>query len=815
MTKNTIKYDPNIFNKKDLEEAKKIILTNEKDISSETRWENETPYIVDSISSKINLDENSLVVDFGCGIGRISKELIDKYGCKVVGVDISASMRTHAKSYVNSEKFQAVSPFEFRNMILKGVRFDAAVAVWVLQHCIDPLSDICMIKASLKKGGLFYVLNNIQTAIPTNKGWKTNKTDVFNLLENLFGQVSKQKLPKSAGNEYISKYTFESLFSNTKINKVTFKNQANGQKTKEAVSLYNQNKLKEAIAIFEELEKDEPNNKDIASYMGVIYKALGRYEQAVKTYNKAIALDRFNDQNYNNMGNLLKLLGKNKDALKMFFLAIKLNPLNFNAFNNVGILYETIGENEKAISSYKEAIRINPNFSKAVNNIGVVLYKQKKYDESASIFQIALDIDPDYTEVYSNMGAAFNKAQKYDEAQKALETAIKKMPTHGGAYTNLGNVYNKIHEYKKAVKMHEKSIELEPNGSNAYSNIGTSYKHLGFTNKAIEAYKKAIELKPDFENAHFDLSTVYLAKGDFINGLKEYEWRFKKDEMRSHIIKHKHIFLKPMYKKDDDIKGKTLLVHSEQGFGDSIMYARFLPKLKELGCKLVVECRDELKTLFQTMPCVDVVIGRDENKTPEFDYHLPIMSCAYVLDVKSKDDFPNEPYFDIEENKEFDLNDKKIKIGLCWSASSTGESYEGKVFDLVNFEPLIKQNKIQIYSLQVGHGSEQIKEYGFEDSIIDLTDKLTDFKQTAKLMKELDLVISSDTSVAHLAGAIGVKAYTLLQKYPDWRWLYKGEESYLYPSMKLFRQKQNRNWKPVFQSLFAKMNKEYKMKIKI
>ena len=553
---------------------------------------------------------------------------------------------------------------------------------------------------------------------------------------------------------------------------------------------------------------------EVLKRKALTYHRQKQYKQAVDTYQVIIKQDPKDITSYHNLGNLLKRFGKNKEAFFVYQAGLKQDPKDFNLHNNIGMVFENLNQYDKAILAYKNAVKLNPKFAKAINNIGVVLYKQKKYIESAKIFQIALDVDPKYVEVYSNMGAALNKAKEYEKAIKTLEIAIQKMPNHSGAYTNLGNVYNKLHEYKKAVKYHEKSIELDPSGYNAYSNVGTSYKNLGQTKKAIQSYKKAIELKPDFENAHFDLSTVYLSLGDFENGLKEYEWRFKKEEMRSHIIKHKHIFSRPMVQKGQDIKGKTVLVHSEQGFGDSIMYARFLSVLKKLGCKIVVECRDELKSLFKTIKDIDEVVGREEKKTPAFDLHLPIMSLAYVLDVKSFDDFPTAPYFEIQKDPEFELSSKKIKIGLCWSASATGESYEGKVFDLNNFEALIKNPKLEIYSLQVGYGSEQIQKYGYENNIIDLTDKLSDFYKTASLMKELDLVISSDTGVTHLAGAIGVKTYTLLQKYPDWRWLNKGENSYLYPTMRLFRQKQNRKWESVFQSLFDILNREYKLKLK-
>jgi len=496
--------------------------------------------------------------------------------------------------------------------------------------------------------------------------------------------------------------------------------------------------------------------------------------------------------------------------------ALKINPKDFNMFNNLGIVFELIGDSNRAIEAYKQAVKINPNYAKAINNIGVVLYKQKKYKESAQIFEIALQSDPNYNEVYSNKGAAYNKAKDYDKAKESLEMAIKKMPNHGGAYTNLGNVYNKLFDYKTAAKMHEKSIELEPKGSNAYSNLGTSYKYLGFSTKAINSYKKAIELDPNFVNAHFDLATMYLANEDFSNGWKEYEWRFKKEEMIPHIIKHKDIFSKPMFTGSEDIKDKTLLLHSEQGYGDSIQFIRFAPVLKEkFGCKIAVKCREGLKELFQTMPEIDVIVDRSE-ATPEFDYQLSIMSMPFVLGMKSINDLPKQmPYLKSTPDKALEIKKEKgkINIGICWSASITGESYEGKVFDLKFFEPLMNNPKINLYSLQVGDGSEDIKKLGFEDKIIDLSSKFTDFSKTAYLIDNLDLVISSDTAVAHLAGALNKEVWIPLQKIPDWRWTNKGETTKWYPSAKLFRQKTARAWEGVFQSINAKLSKQYKIKI--
>ncbi len=584
----------------------------------------------------------------------------------------------------------------------------------------------------------------------------------------------------------------------------------------QAVEFFNKKDYDKSKTLYEEILKINPKSSNIYGNLGVIYKIKGDINTAIKYYVTAINLNPKNTLVYNNLGNAFKEIKNYKMAIRVYTDALKINPKDFNMFNNLGIVFELIGDSNRAIEAYKQAVKINPKYAKAINNIGVVLYKQKRYKESAQIFEIALQSDSDYNEVYSNKGAAYNKAKDYDKAIESLEMAILKMPNHGGAYTNLGNVYNKLHDYKTAAKMHEKSIELEPNGSNAYSNVGTSYKYLGLSDKAITSYKKAIELDPNFVNAHFDLATMYLASEDFKNGWKEYEWRFRKEEMIPHIIKHKDIFTKPLFTGVEDIKGKTLLLHSEQGYGDSIQFIRFAPQLKEkFGCKIAVKCREGLKELFKTIDEIDVIVDRSE-ETPAFDYQLSIMSMPFILDMKSTDELPKKmPYLKAIFDKDLEIKKEKdkINIGICWSASLTGESYEGKVFDLKFFEPLMNNPKINLYSLQVGDGSEDIKRLGFEDKIIDLTHKLTDFSKTASLINELDLVISSDTAVAHLTGALNKPVWIPLQKIPDWRWTNKGETTKWYPSAKLFRQKTAKVWESVFQSINAKLSKQYKIKI--
>jgi tetratricopeptide (TPR) repeat protein len=813
------KYNPNIFDVKNIQEAKNIILTPESGMQTNERWDKETKYLASDICEYFKtLDENSIVIDYGCGIGRLSKEIIDKIACRVIGVDISSSMRDLSKEYVQNEKFEAISPDIFRQRILDGLRVDAAISIWVIQHSNDPLVDVALIKASLKKEALFYVLNNKISAVPTNKGWINNGINIYNLLQIHFNIQQTQNLPENVAKDKLSTDTFIAKIINNKTNILP---QAYVNKLNEAMNFYTKKQYGKSKNIYKELINIYPTIPDAYNAMGVCIKANNEdINIAIKYYLRSIYLAPLNGYIYNNLSNAYKVLKKYNEAILAQYDAIRTNRQNGDFYNNIALLYELTNQKNEAIKAYKMAVKVDPKNSKAINNLGVLLYKLKQYEQSAKVFQIAIDTDPEYKEVYSNMGAALNKSKKYTQAIEALNTAIEHDPKHSGAYTNLGNVYNKIYEYKKAVKNHEKSIELDPMGYNAYSNIGTSYKNLGQISKAITSYKKAIELKEDFTNAHFDLSTAYLCQKDFENGFKEYEWRFKKDEMTGHILKHKNIFSQKQFDGKSDISGKRLLIHTEQGYGDSIMFAKFVDGIKEkYKCYVILQCRDELRSLFEnSLKNVDKFYSRDSQELPEFDYHYSMLSLPLLFGVKSIKDIPNtNPYLVAHKEDDLDIkkDKKKIDIGICWSASVTGESYDGKVFDVEYFRPIIEHPKFNVYTLQVGVENEELKKAGLNDKVTDITHKLTDFNKTAYLMNQLDLVISSDTSVAHLAGAINKEVIVPLQKIPDWRWENKGDKSYWYPSAKLFRQKSARIWDSVFQSIYAKMNKQYKVRLKL
>ena len=437
-----------------------------------------------------------------------------------------------------------------------------------------------------------------------------------------------------------------------------------------------------------------------------------------------------------------------------------------------------------------------------LNNKAITFYNQKQYKDAQTYFKKAIELNPKYAEAYANLGALYAKFKDYENAIKLYQECIKIKPSYAGAYTNLGNALNKTNRHEEAVYFHKMAIALDNKSANHFSNCASAYKNLGRFNKAKEYYIKAIRLEPKHVNAHFDLATVLLQTGEYLAGFKEYEWRFKKEEMQGHLQQYKNIFTIPVYK-GQKLNGQSVLIHAEQGFGDSIMVARYLHVVKERGAKVIVYLRKELKSLFESLDCVDEVISRDED-APQTDFQLPMMSLPIICDPTLDSLHVGYPYFTCSEK--FEIDSDKMKIGIVWGASNTGESYKNKVFDLRHFQKLSKNPKVALYSLQLGEDSADISKYNMQDDIVDLSENIKDFLDTVKIINSLDLVITSDTSVAHLAGAMGAKVWIVLQKVPDWRWGVDSEVSEWYPSARLFRQNSLGDFNSVFRQIYKALD---------
>ncbi len=572
-----------------------------------------------------------------------------------------------------------------------------------------------------------------------------------------------------------------------------------------------------AFELYEELLNIDKNHIAALCNLSIIYKEAKNYSKTLSLLNRALAIEPKNILALKNFAKLYQSIDADNKAIEILNFAINIKPQDATLHNELAIVYERVGELAKAFDSYKYAIKLDPGFVKAYNNIGVMFYKQNRFQKAIEIFEIAKSIDSSYIGTYVNLGASLNRAKRYKDAKVVLEKAIELDSKNSGSYINLGNVLNKLNEHKRALECHQKALEMEPDSSSSYANIAITYKNLKDFKKSKDAFLKAIELNPSSVNAHFDFSTLLLLTGEYERGFKEYEWRFKKSEMLSFISENKNILEKTRFKKVLSSQGKTLLLFGEQGFGDNIQFVRYVKLLKEdyPKMKILLQCRAELKSLFKELSYIDEVISRDE-ELPYFDYQLSLMSLPHFFKT-TKDTIAKMPaYIEIKERELFlDIDKNMINIGLVWGGSNTNENHINRVLDLKKFMPILNHKKINVFSLQVGEDAKSIKKLGLkDDKLVDLSDKLSDFKTTALVIKQLDLVISSDTSVAHLAGSLGAKTWVMLQFIPDWRWMMHRKNSPWYPSMKLFRQSKKGEWDDVYDEVFKALEKKFKIDIK-
>ncbi len=545
----------------------------------------------------------------------------------------------------------------------------------------------------------------------------------------------------------------------------------------------------------------------------VVFHKNGDLKSAKKIYLEILSENSSHVNTICNIGHIYRIEREYQKALQSFKDALSLDSKNITALNALASTYEEIGNFKEAIKIYKRVIKIDNNSIKAYNSIGVLLYKQARYKEASSIFELALKISPDDTQTLCNLGASYNRAKRYQDAKDVLEKALRVDINCTGAYVNLGNVYNKLNQHIDALACHNEALRFDPKSAINHANLAITYKHLGRYYDAIYSFDKAIELDNNFVNAHFDLATTYLLLGEYEKGFMEYEWRFKKPQMQALLKEHSYIFKKPKFTQNSETKDRTLLLFSEQGFGDIIQFIRFIEPLKKRypDIKIKLHCRRELKTLLEGLEYIDEVVSRDED-VGEFDYHLSIMSLAHFLNITLKTLPQKSPYIEVDgKSRRLYLSKDRLNIGIVWGASRSGESYDDKVFSLAWFKPLMKRDDVKLYSLQVGDDSKEIESLGFSEAdIVDLEDRLESFKDTALVINELDLVITSDTSVAHLCGALGKEVWILLQKQADWRWGRDSKTTPWYSSARLFRQQQKGDWADVFSDVMVALDKRVK-----
>ena len=566
----------------------------------------------------------------------------------------------------------------------------------------------------------------------------------------------------------------------------------------------------EAIGCYKKVIELNPDFAGAYYNLGVILQEKRQFDEAITNYQKVLKLNSNNADTYNNIGIILQEKGLRDEAAVYFRRAIKLNPDFAGAYYNLGVILQEKRQFDEAITNYQKVLKLNSNNADTYNNIGIILQEKGLRDEAAVYFRRAIKLNPDFAGAYYNLGVILQEIGQSDDSIPYYEKAIELNPTCALAYINLGTALQEKGQLDEAVNYYEKAIKFNSTSAMAYTNLGHVFEEKTEVDKSITYYQKAIQIDANLVYAHWNLSFAFLLSGKFEQGWEKYEWRWKlKDDV------HRN-FSQSLWD-GSDIKGRTILLYTEQGLGDMIQFIRYAPLVAQRTGKVIVECQKELRSLFQGVEGIHQVITRGE-QSPNFDVQCPLLTLPLIFNTALESIPANVPYICVDFKlveawrSKINLCNSKLKIGLVWAGRPTHKRDRYRSCPLSEFAPLSSLNNIIFYSLQKGEASKQARDAPDGMEFIDYTEELNDFSDTAAFIENLDLLISVDTSVAHLAGALGKPVWTLIPFTPDWRWMLNREDSPWYPSMRLFRQPALGDWNSVIKKVLAQIIHKFCLK---
>lgn len=500
----------------------------------------------------------------------------------------------------------------------------------------------------------------------------------------------------------------------------------------------------------------------------------GCLTEAETLYRHVLAVDARNDDALHLLGLTVYQLGRNEEAVEIIGRAIKLNGKAAHYHSNLALALKALGRLDEAIGAFTVAISLRPDYAIAYSNLGNALSERGLFEAAITAYAAAIRIEPDYAEAYSNQGNALCDLGRFDDATLAFATAIR----------------------------------VKPDFAEAHSNLGDALYSLGRLDEAAAACDAAIRLKPDLAGAHGHLGMIRLAQGDFAAGWREYEWRMQTPE----LTRSRRDFPQPLWRGEEG-QGRTLLIHAEQGLGDTIQFCRFVPLAAARGWRVVLEVPSALVRLLEgLLEGGQQVMARGET-LPEFDAHCPMMSLPLAMDTTLETIPASMPYLRVAPEQQSVWRQRvaavaggRPRIGLVWAGSARLHNPRLNAVDRRRsmvpelLEPLYTTEDFAFFSLQKDGPKAPVGA-----PLIDMMDEMGDFADTAALVANLDLVISVDTALVHLAAALGKPVWLLDRFDPCWRWLRDREDSPWYPTLRLFRQSKPNDWPGVVARVCAEL----------
>ncbi len=584
----------------------------------------------------------------------------------------------------------------------------------------------------------------------------------------------------------------------------------------------------------------DPKHAQALHLLGVVEHQQGRSEAAVEHIRAAIERDSRDPAFHHNLGNILAARSETAAAIRCYERALALAPGSPDTLYNLGNAYQEQGRVERAIACYQQALRTRPDVVELHNNLGSALQDAGRLDDAIAAFRGGLALRPDMVELLDNLAVALRAQGRLDEAQAAYERALVQIPQrresriglaailnergqyedavrcceHGlalapdnpGLHNNLGVALVELGRAEAAIPHYRRALAVQPDRAESHNNLGIALEHLGHHRDALDCYAKALALNPDYPAAHFNRAHALLISGELEEGWREYEWRFA-------LAGDDRKFAAPLWS-GESLPGQTILIHAEQGFGDTFQFVRYLPAVAARSSRVVLEVPRPLVRLLESLDVAAEIISAGD-PLPAFDCHCPLLSLPRVFNT-GLDAIPNRvPYLVAEPARIARWRERlpggRMTVGLAWQGNPEARNDRLRSIPLREFAPIARVPGIRLVSLQKKDGLEQLASLPADVEVAELGADFDAgpeaFLDTAAVMTSLDLVIACDSAVAHLAGALARPLWIFLPHHPDWRWLWDRTDSPWYPTARLFRQERPGNWAGIIERAAAELGR--------
>ena len=555
------------------------------------------------------------------------------------------------------------------------------------------------------------------------------------------------------------------------------------------------NQFEEALKSYDLALKLKPDLVNVWIRLGDLLQKQKRDDEALLTFEHALTLDPRHVEAADKSALLLLRLGRHAEALARFALSDAIEPGRPHILSGTALCLTALARREEAAAVYGRLIAMDPANCDGLNDLGGVLLDLRRYQEAIVHFRKAIALRPDCLPAINNLALALIHLRRFDEAVSLLGDAIARSPAVPELFNNRGNALRTLGRLDEALADYDRAIALKSDYIDACCNRGACLDDLMRPDEAEASYRRALALAPEHGDSHWNLAVNRLRAGDLRNGWIESEWRWRSGSLGITQL----LLDKPLWLGAESVDGKTLLLHGDQGLGDAIQFCRYVPLLAARGARVILQVDGPLTELLSGVEGVSQCIANGE-PLPGFDLHCPMASLPLAFDTTLATIPAGVPYIPLPEPaRDWPdwLGERTCpRIGLVWSGNPNHLNDHNRSVPLEKLLPLFDVGA-QFVSLQKGARERDRALLAARRDIRDAEGELASFADTASLIRQLDLVISVDTSVAHLSGALGKPVWVLLPYVPDWRWLLGRDDSPWYPTARLFRQTDTRQWESV------------------